>query len=123
MFWHHPLFKGLLRQAAALADFMLPMLHYDPERRATAGEMLRHPWLAGPSGAPVAPPPTAAHSAAEERGYGGSSAGEGTSPEAGPAAERSGGRHANEQRRAFSGRSRSRSASPGGAHRSRCGSP
>ena len=100
------------------------MLHYDPERRATAGEMLRHPWLAGPSGAPVAPTP-AAHSAAEERECGGSpggTPGEGTFLEGCPAAERGGGRHAGARRRAFSGRSRSRSASPGGGHRSRYGS-
>ena len=32
-------------QAQALTDFMLPMLEYIPSRRATAAEMLRHPWL------------------------------------------------------------------------------
>ena len=33
-------------EAAALADFLLPMLRVDPRQRATAAEMLRHPWLA-----------------------------------------------------------------------------
>lgn len=33
---------------------MLPMLHFDPEQRATAAEMLRHPWLEGPSSAAAA---------------------------------------------------------------------
>ena len=33
-------------QALALRDFMLPMLSFDPARRASAAEMLQHPWLA-----------------------------------------------------------------------------
>ena len=32
-------------QALALRDFLLPMLTFDPARRATAAEMLQHPWL------------------------------------------------------------------------------
>ncbi len=32
--------------AAAAAAFILPMLEYDPARRATAAELLAHPWLA-----------------------------------------------------------------------------
>lgn len=32
-------------EAAALTDFLLPMLRVDPRSRATAAEMLRHPWL------------------------------------------------------------------------------
>ena len=32
-------------QALALRDFLLPMLAFDPARRATAAEMLQHPWL------------------------------------------------------------------------------
>ena len=32
-------------QARAFAEFLVPMLEYVPERRATAAEMLRHPWL------------------------------------------------------------------------------
>jgi serine/threonine protein kinase len=31
-----------------MADFLLPMLHFDPEKRATAAEALKHPWLDGP---------------------------------------------------------------------------
>lgn len=33
--------------AIELSDFLLPMLDYDPSRRASAAHMLRHPWLAG----------------------------------------------------------------------------
>ncbi|KAL4431050.1 hypothetical protein ABPG75_006306 [Micractinium tetrahymenae] len=33
--------------AVELADFLLPMLDYDPSRRASAARMLHHPWLAG----------------------------------------------------------------------------
>ncbi|KAF6263671.1 kinase-like domain-containing protein [Scenedesmus sp. NREL 46B-D3] len=29
-------------------DFLLPMLHFDPEKRSTAAEALKHPWLQGP---------------------------------------------------------------------------
>lgn len=32
-------------QAQLLTDFLLPMLEYVPEQRATAREMLEHPWL------------------------------------------------------------------------------
>lgn len=32
-------------EAQALSDFLLPMLEWYPERRATAQEMLSHPWL------------------------------------------------------------------------------
>ncbi|KAF8072658.1 Serine/threonine-protein kinase SRPK [Scenedesmus sp. PABB004] len=35
-------------EAAALADFLLPLLAYDPAERATAAQALRHPWLDGP---------------------------------------------------------------------------
>mmetsp|Transcript_3992 Transcript_3992/g.11559 ORF Transcript_3992/g.11559 Transcript_3992/m.11559 type:complete len:90 (+) Transcript_3992:264-533(+) len=31
--------------ADALASFLLPMLRYEPERRASAAQMLQHPWL------------------------------------------------------------------------------
>ena len=31
--------------ARALADFLEPMLKFDPEQRATAEVCLRHPWL------------------------------------------------------------------------------
>lgn len=34
-------------EAKGLASFLLPMLHFVPDQRATAGEMLSHPWLRG----------------------------------------------------------------------------
>lgn len=34
-------------QAQGLSSFLLPMLEYAPDKRATAAEMLRHPWLQG----------------------------------------------------------------------------
>ena len=46
--------------AAAMSDFLMPMLDLSPEHRATAGEMLTHPWLAEVTG--------------DERGAGGSPA-------------------------------------------------
>ena len=39
------LFCSLAMQAQSLASFLLPMLEYLPEKRATAAEMLHHPWL------------------------------------------------------------------------------
>ena len=36
---------ALEREAAALADFLIPMLDIYPQRRASAEEMLKHPWL------------------------------------------------------------------------------
>jgi serine/threonine-protein kinase SRPK3 len=33
------------KEATALADFLLPMLRWDPNKRATAEQMLKHPWL------------------------------------------------------------------------------
>jgi len=49
---HWPLKKVLMEkyrfienEAEALADFLLPMLEWHPEKRATAKEMLEHPWL------------------------------------------------------------------------------
>ncbi len=35
-------------EAEALSDFLMPMLHWDQEKRATAQEMLDHPWLKMP---------------------------------------------------------------------------
>lgn len=32
-------------EAAGFTDFLLPMLELMPEKRATAAECLRHPWL------------------------------------------------------------------------------
>jgi hypothetical protein len=43
----HDKYKLSLRDAEELAAFVNPMLTLDPDRRATAIEMLRHPWLAG----------------------------------------------------------------------------
>ncbi|KAI3424978.1 hypothetical protein D9Q98_008359 [Chlorella vulgaris] len=34
-------------EAQSFADFLLPMLNFVPSKRATAGQMLRHPWLRG----------------------------------------------------------------------------
>ena len=39
---------SFLLQAELMADFLRPMLEYEPERRATAQEMLSHPWLKAP---------------------------------------------------------------------------
>ncbi|EER03440.1 srpk, putative [Perkinsus marinus ATCC 50983] len=35
------------KDATELTDFLLPMLNMDPNKRATAEEMLKHPWLRG----------------------------------------------------------------------------
>lgn len=37
--WQH-------QEAQAFVDFLLPMLDLVPEKRATATECLRHPWIA-----------------------------------------------------------------------------
>ena len=37
------------KEAKALADFMMPMLEYYPDKRASARELLRHPWLKMPA--------------------------------------------------------------------------
>uniref|UniRef100_A0A8C3QGZ3 non-specific serine/threonine protein kinase n=1 Tax=Cyanoderma ruficeps TaxID=181631 RepID=A0A8C3QGZ3_9PASS len=36
------------REAAAFAAFLLPALHYAPERRASAAQSLRHAWITAP---------------------------------------------------------------------------
>jgi serine/threonine protein kinase len=36
-------------EASALSDFLLPMLRYYPNQRASAQEMLNHPWLSMPA--------------------------------------------------------------------------
>ncbi|KAI8472103.1 MAG: Serine/threonine protein kinase SRPK1 [Monoraphidium minutum] len=43
-------YRFTAKEAADLADFLLPMLRLVPEERATAAEMLRHPWLSGGGG-------------------------------------------------------------------------
>lgn len=34
-----------VKEAKEFADFLLPMLEFDPEKRATAADCLAHPWL------------------------------------------------------------------------------
>jgi serine/threonine-protein kinase SRPK3 len=34
-------------EAELLSSFLMPMLHYYPDSRATAAEMVKHPWLQG----------------------------------------------------------------------------
>lgn len=34
-------------EAESLSSFLLPMLHYYPDSRATAAELVKHPWLDG----------------------------------------------------------------------------
>jgi len=34
-------------EAELLASFLIPMLHYYPDSRATAAELVSHPWLEG----------------------------------------------------------------------------
>ena len=41
----HEKYKFKESEAKALADFLMPMLHWDPEKRASAQQMLNHPWL------------------------------------------------------------------------------
>ncbi|XP_066480317.1 SRSF protein kinase 1 [Tiliqua scincoides] len=38
-------YEWLQDEAAAFTDFLLPMLELNPEKRATAAQCLRHPWL------------------------------------------------------------------------------
>lgn len=86
-------------QAAALSDFLMPMLEYDPDRRATAAESLRHPWLQGP-------PPA---------GYGGSGSGEANANRKAAAADENDGDGDGDNtggRNASHSPKRSRSASP-----------
>lgn len=41
----HEKYKMKEADARAFADFLLPMLEWDPEKRASAQDMLNHPWL------------------------------------------------------------------------------
>ena len=36
------------KKARDFADFLVPMLEFDPNKRATAAMCLRHPWLTSP---------------------------------------------------------------------------
>eukprot|EP00727_Mastigamoeba_balamuthi_P013072 m51a1_g8388 putative srsf protein kinase 1 (645) ;mRNA; f:205355-207890 len=47
-------YKFSSQEAQEISDFLLPMLVYLPEKRATAKQMLEHPWLAGVALDPVA---------------------------------------------------------------------
>ena len=48
-----------LLQARSFADFLMPMLNFVPSKRATAGQMLQHPWLRGETAAaPAAQQPS-----------------------------------------------------------------
>jgi serine/threonine protein kinase len=42
-------YKFNLKEAQAFSDFMMPMLRWDPNKRATAEEMLKHSWLCMPA--------------------------------------------------------------------------
>ena len=46
-----------------MADFLQPMLEYEPERRGTARDMLSHPWLKAPVSAPAGRRPSMASAA------------------------------------------------------------
>lgn len=41
----HEKYEWSLEEAEAFADFLKPMLQFDPAKRATAAECLKHPWL------------------------------------------------------------------------------
>jgi len=43
----HQKYRVQKEEADALAKFLLPMLQVDPAKRATALEMISHPWLTG----------------------------------------------------------------------------
>jgi len=38
-------YKWSQEEARAFSDFLTPMLDFDPTKRATAAESLKHPWL------------------------------------------------------------------------------
>ena len=60
--WVLLMLHGVL-QAELMADFLQPMLEYEPERRATARDMLRHPWLRTPVSAAMGARASAASAA------------------------------------------------------------
>lgn len=41
----HEKYEWALEEAEAFADFLRPMLEFDPTKRATASDCLQHPWL------------------------------------------------------------------------------
>ena len=83
-------------QARSFADFLLPMLNFVPGKRATAGQMLKHPWLRGEA----ATASGAAAGVAARKASGGSSARRSME-----------GRHSQQKQRSHE-RSRSRTRSP-----------
>ena len=52
-------------EAESLAAFLQPMLDFDPEKRAKAGDMLKNPWLTQ-TNHPTSEPPTVQRSRPEE---------------------------------------------------------
>lgn len=42
-------YKFKEKEAQAFTDFLIPMLRWDPNKRASAEEMLKHPWLTMPA--------------------------------------------------------------------------
>eukprot|EP00195_Chlamydomonas_chlamydogama_P006321 CAMPEP_0202894760 /NCGR_PEP_ID=MMETSP1392-20130828/4082_1 /ASSEMBLY_ACC=CAM_ASM_000868 /TAXON_ID=225041 /ORGANISM="Chlamydomonas chlamydogama, Strain SAG 11-48b" /LENGTH=652 /DNA_ID=CAMNT_0049579543 /DNA_START=42 /DNA_END=2000 /DNA_ORIENTATION=+ len=58
------------QEALSLSGFLLPMLEYIPEKRATAASMLSHPWLTGQL-PPPPPVPSSGAAAAGSREQGG----------------------------------------------------
>ncbi|PSC68985.1 SRSF kinase 1 [Micractinium conductrix] len=52
-------YKFQEQEARSFADFLMPMLNFVPSKRATAGQMLQHPWLRGETAAaPAAQQPS-----------------------------------------------------------------
>lgn len=45
----HEKYRMKESEAKAFADFLMPMLEWDPDRRASAQSMLSHPWLSAES--------------------------------------------------------------------------
>lgn len=43
--WKFPTLYKFFLQAELLEDFLLPMLDFVPSKRATAQDVLKHPWL------------------------------------------------------------------------------
>jgi len=41
----HEKYKMTAEEAAVLTSFLRPMLELNPQRRSTAGDSLKHPWL------------------------------------------------------------------------------
>ncbi|CAK0782897.1 hypothetical protein CVIRNUC_006092 [Coccomyxa viridis] len=59
----HEKYEFPQEEAELMADFLQPMLEYEPERRGTARDMLSHPWLKAPVSAPAGRRPSMASAA------------------------------------------------------------